>query len=158
MTSTVMVNFAVDLMPFLPSGVQPEDGGNQRIPRMVVNLVGNILHAHEEYILAIGILHNVDATDIPEFMNQVRDYIANAFHILVRSVCRHPFGIGLYQLDNVFDKDLVMAGNVHDVNGIQVSIINHDHALNRRNWDYSRYGWIKLLGYPWDYRNLAHVD
>jgi hypothetical protein len=91
-------------------------------------------------------------------MNQVRDYIAHAFHIPVLSVCRHPFGIGLYQLDNAFDKDLVMVGNVHDINGIQVSFINHDHALSRRNWDYSRYGWIMLLGYPMDYRNLAHID
>jgi hypothetical protein len=91
-------------------------------------------------------------------MNQVRDYIAHAFHILVHSVCHHPFGIGLYQLDNAFDKDLVMAGNPHDINSIQVSFINHDHALNRRKWDYSRYGWIMLLGYPLDYRNLVHND
>jgi hypothetical protein len=74
----------------------------------------------------------------------VKDYIANAFHISVHSVCCHPFGIVLYQLDSMFDKDLVMASNVHDVNGIQVSFINHDHALNRRNWDYSRYGRIML--------------
>jgi hypothetical protein len=95
---------------------------------------------------------------MPEVMNQVRDYITNAFHILVHSVCCHPFGIGLYQLDSAFDKDLVMAGNVHDINDIHVSFINHDHALNKRNWDYSRYGWIMLLGYPLDYRNLAHID
>jgi hypothetical protein len=90
--------------------------------------------------LAIDILQNVDAADIPEVTNQVKDYITNAFHIPVHSVCRHPFGIGLYKSDNVFDKDLVMAGNVYDINGIQVSFINHDHNLNRRNWDYSRYG------------------
>jgi hypothetical protein len=95
---------------------------------------------------------------MPEVMNQVRDHITNAFHILVCSVCRHPFGIGLYQLDSVFDKDLMTAGNVHDISGIQVSFINHDHDLNRRNWDYSRYGWIMLLDYPLDYRNLAHID
>jgi hypothetical protein len=35
--------------------------------------------------------------------------------------------------NSAFDKDLVMAGNVNDINGIQVSFINHDHALNRRN-------------------------
>jgi hypothetical protein len=64
-----MANFTVDLAPFLPSGVQVEDGGNQRIPRVVVNLAGNVLHAHEEYILALDILQILDATDIPEFMN-----------------------------------------------------------------------------------------
>jgi hypothetical protein len=128
-----MASFTVNPMPFLPPGVQPEDGGNQRIPWAIVNLAGNVLHAHEEYILALDILQILDAADIPEFMNQVRHYIAHAFHILVRSVYRSPFGIGLYQLDNAFDKDLVMVGNVDDINGIQVSFINHDHALNRRN-------------------------
>jgi hypothetical protein len=128
-----MANFAINPTPFLHSRVKAEDGGKQRIPRAVVNLIGNVLHAHQEYILAIDILQNVDATDIPEVMNQVRDYITNVFHILTRSVCRHPFGIGLYQLDSAFDKDLVMAGNVNDINVIQVSFINHDHALNRRN-------------------------
>jgi hypothetical protein len=128
-----MANFAVNPVPFLPLGVQPEDGGNQRIPRAVVNLADNILHAHEEYILAIYIFQILDAADILEFMNQVQDYIANAFHIPVRSVCRHPFDIGLYHLDNVFDKDLVMACNMHDIYCIQVSFINHDHALNRMN-------------------------
>jgi hypothetical protein len=27
-----MVNFAIDPVPFLPPGVEEEDGGNQRIP------------------------------------------------------------------------------------------------------------------------------
>jgi hypothetical protein len=45
-----MVNFVIDPMPFLPPGIQAEDGGNQRISRAVVNLVGNVLHAHEEYV------------------------------------------------------------------------------------------------------------
>jgi hypothetical protein len=153
-----MVNFVVDPMPFLPPGVKAEDGGNHRIPQAVVNLAGNVLHAHHEYILAIDILQNVEAADMPNVMNHVRVYITNAFHIPVRSVCRHPFGNALYQLDSAFDKDLVMAGNVHDINGSQVSFTNHDHALNRTNWDYSRYGSIMLLGYPLDYRNLVHND
>jgi hypothetical protein len=51
-----MANFIVDPAPFLPPGVQQEDGGNQRIPQAVVNLAGNIFHAQEEYILAIEIL------------------------------------------------------------------------------------------------------
>jgi hypothetical protein len=97
-----MAKFTVDSTPFLPPRVQLEDGGNQRIPWVVVILVGNVLHAHEEYILAIDILQILDTADILEFMNQVRDYIANAFLILVRSVCRHPFGIELYQLDSAF--------------------------------------------------------
>jgi hypothetical protein len=64
-----MSNFVVNPTPFLPPGVQPEDVGNQRIPRAVINPAGNILHAHEEYILAIDILQILDATDIPEFIN-----------------------------------------------------------------------------------------
>jgi hypothetical protein len=125
-----MASFAVHPTPFLPPGIQVEDGGNQRIPQAVVNLAGNILHAHEEYVLAEDNLQILDNADILTFMHQVSDYIGHTFHIPVCSVCRDPFGIGLYQLDTTFHKDLLMAGNPHN---IDVSFINHGHALNRRN-------------------------
>jgi hypothetical protein len=89
-----MANFAVDPAPFLPLGVEADDGGNQRIHRLVINLAGNTLHARQEYILAIDILHNVEAVDMLEVMNQVRDYITNAFHIPVRSVSRTTLVLG----------------------------------------------------------------
>jgi hypothetical protein len=100
----------------------------------------------------------LDNTDIPALMHQVSEYIGHNFHIPVHSICHHPFGIGLYQLDTTFHKDLLMAANPHSIDDIDVSFINHDHALNIRNWDYARYGWIMMLRYPLDYRNLMHID
>jgi hypothetical protein len=70
----------------------------------------------------------------------------------------HPFRIGLYQLDTTFHKDLLMAGNPHVIDGIDVTFINRDHALNRRVMGYTRYGWIMLLGYSLDYRSLEYID
>jgi hypothetical protein len=153
-----MANFPVDPLPFIPPGIEIEDGGPHRVPRAVVHLFGNAVHAHEEYVLAVDSQQILDADDLQGFMNQVTDYILETFHIPVRSRCRHPFGIGLFQLDTTFHKDLLFAANPHNIGGIEVNFVSHDHALNRRNWNYIRYGWIMLLGYPIDYRNLEHID
>jgi hypothetical protein len=49
--SPTMANFPIDPAPFIPPTLEIEDGGNQRVPRAVVNLSGNVIHAHEEYVL-----------------------------------------------------------------------------------------------------------
>jgi hypothetical protein len=38
----------------------------------------------------------LNANDINHFMHQVTEYIQETFHILIRSSCHHPFGIGLF--------------------------------------------------------------
>jgi hypothetical protein len=119
----------------------------------VVNLAGNVLHAHEEYVLAEDNLQILDNADIPAFMHWVIEYVEHNFHIPVRSICHHPFGIGLYQLDTTFHKDLLMAANPHNIDGIDVSFINHSLIMIP-----TTYSWIMLLGYPLDYRNLMHID
>jgi hypothetical protein len=153
-----MANFPVDPLPFILPGIEIEDNGPHRVPRVVVHLSSNPVHAHEEYIFAVDSQQLLNANDINHFMNQVTEYIHDAFHIPICSSCCHPFGIGLYQLHTTFHKDLMFAANPHDIDGIEVNFISHDRALNRRNWDYTRYGPIMLLGYPPDYRDLEHID
>jgi hypothetical protein len=51
-----------------------------------------------------------------------------------------------------------MEGNPHEIDGIDVTFINHDQALNRRALNYTRYGWIMMLGFPLDYRSLEFID
>jgi hypothetical protein len=153
-----MANFPVDPLPFVPPGIEIEDGEPHRVPRAVVHLAGNPVYAHEEYVLEVDTQQLLNADDINHFMHQVTEYIHDTFHIPIRSSYRHPFGIGLNQLDTTFHKDLLFAANPHDIDGIEVNFISQDRALNRRNWDYNRYGWIMLLGYPPDYRDLVHID
>jgi hypothetical protein len=57
-------------------------------------------------------------------MHQASDDITQVRHLPVRSVCWHPFGIGLYQLDTTFHKDLLLEVNPHDIDGVDVTFIN----------------------------------
>jgi hypothetical protein len=129
----IMANFSIDLLPFIPPGIEIEDGGLHRVSRVMVHLFGNVVHAHEEYVLAVDTQQILDADDIQGFMHQVIDYVLETFHIPVRSSCHHPFGIGLFQLDTTFHKDLLFAAKPHNIDGIEVNFVSHDHALNRRN-------------------------
>jgi hypothetical protein len=153
-----MANFSIDPAPFIPPALQVEDGDPQRVARSFINLSGNVLHAHEKFVIAVDTFQVLDQEDIHPFMHQVGEYITGVMHLLVRSVCRHPFAIDLYQLDTTFHKDLLLEGNPHEIDGIDVTFINHDQALNRRAMNYSRYGWIMMLGYPLDYRSLEFID
>jgi hypothetical protein len=153
-----MVNFPVDPLPFTPQGLTLKMGG----------LIG----CHERWCTSQAMRFMLmrsmfswwtpqqilDANDIQGFIQQVTDYVLHTFHIPIRSSCRHPFGIGLFELDATFCRDLLFTANTHNIDGIEVNFISHDHALNRRNWNYTRYGLIMLLGYPLDYRNLEHID
>jgi hypothetical protein len=143
---------------FHPPAIQIEDGGNKRVSRSVVNVSANVVHAYEEYVLAMDTLQILSADDIHHLMHPVSDCIAQVFYLLIWLVCHHPFGIGLFQLDTTFHKDPLFDENPHNIDGIDVSFINQDHAVNRRNWDYTRYGWIMLLGYLIDCRNLEHIN
>jgi hypothetical protein len=133
-------NFPINLAPFIPPALQVEDGGPQRVARSFVNLASNVLHVHEQYVIVVDTFQVLDQEDIHPFMHQVIEYITGVRHLPIRSVCRHPFGIALYQLDTTFHKDLLLEGNPHEIDGIDVTFINHDHALNRRALNYSRYG------------------
>jgi hypothetical protein len=146
-----------DPAPFIPQALHVEDGGPGRVPRLFANLAGNPLHTHEEYVIAVDTIGILDQADIHPFMHQVSEYITQVCHLPVRSSCLHPFGIGLYRLDTTFHKDILIQGNPHII-GVDVTFINQDRTLNRRVMNYTRYGWLMLLGYPLDYRNLEYID
>jgi hypothetical protein len=129
-----MANFPVDPLPFIPPGIEIDDGRPHRVSRAVVTLSSNVVHTHEEYVLAIDTQQMSAVDDIHPFMHHVPDHINEVFHLPVWSVCCHPFGIGLYQLDTTIHKDLLFSSNPHNIDGIEVTFVSHDHALNRRNW------------------------
>jgi hypothetical protein len=96
------------------------------VARSIVHLAGNVLHAHLQYVIDVDTFQVLDQEDIHPFMHQVTEYITGVRHLPVMSVCRHPFGIGLYQLDTTFHKDLLMEGKPHEIDGIDVTFINND--------------------------------
>jgi hypothetical protein len=64
-----MANFPVDPLPFIPLGIEIEDGGMHKVPRVVGHRSGNAVHAHEEYVLAVDTQQMLEADDIHPFMH-----------------------------------------------------------------------------------------
>jgi hypothetical protein len=54
-------------------------------------------------------------------------------------------------------RDGLMAGNLHEIDGVQIRFIRHDYGLNRRSSPFTRFGWIMMLGFPLDYRSLGFI-
>jgi hypothetical protein len=151
-----MMNFPIDPAPFIPQALHVEDGGPGRVPRLFANLVGNPLHAHEEYVIVVDTFGILDQEDIHPFMHQVSEYIMHTCHLPVRSSYLHLFGIGLFRLDTTFHKDILIQANLHGIDGVEVTFINQDRALNRRVMNYTRYGWLIVTPHvskPHDYAN-----
>jgi hypothetical protein len=122
-----MANIQLNPAPFIPPVTEIEERGIERMPRHFIILSGNPVHAHEEYVLAIGIKRVLHWQDHHGFLHhQVRDYIMQNLGLPVRSVCRHPLDIGLVQLDSTYHRDLLIAENIHDINGVAVRFIPHD--------------------------------
>lgn len=59
-------------------------------------------------------------------------------------------------LDTIFH--ILFVGNAYEIDGVKVRFVPHDHGLNRRDRDYTRYGWIVMLGFSRDCRTLELVD
>jgi hypothetical protein len=51
--SPSMDNFPIDPALFIPPALEVEDGGPQRVARSFANLSGNVVLAHEEFMIAI---------------------------------------------------------------------------------------------------------
>ena len=70
-----MANFAIDPLRFLPTDIGVEDGGEDRISRTHVSLLGNHAQNHEEYLVAIDGEEEINPQEYHVFIPQVKDYI-----------------------------------------------------------------------------------
>ncbi|TVU33893.1 hypothetical protein EJB05_15707, partial [Eragrostis curvula] len=156
--SPTMANFPLNPMPFIAQELNLEDGGANRRSRGYIYLSGNAIRAHEEYVIAIDHEGILDPEDYGMFIPQIRHYIQNELRLDVKHGQRNPHGIGMFRLGSIYQRDILFSGNVHNIDGVMVRFIRHDRARNFRESHFRRIGWIILLGYPLDYRNLHHID
>jgi hypothetical protein len=91
-------------------------------------------------------------------MHQVKNFLINDLRLLVESIHKHPLGIGLFQVETEYHRDLLLVDNPYEIDGVLVRFIRHDHDINRRSFEYSRLWWIFILGYPLEYKTLEHID
>ncbi|TVU07256.1 hypothetical protein EJB05_47304, partial [Eragrostis curvula] len=157
-SSQAMANFPMDPHPFIAPEMHLDMGTPARVSRAEISFSGEPVRAHEDFVIALDVDNEINPPDYGIFLQQIRQYITHELHLQV-TYCRiHPFGIGLIQLGSIFQRDQLLGGNDHDIDGFRVRFIRHDRALNYRPYPYARFGWIMILGYPLDYMSLQHID
>ncbi|TKW22794.1 hypothetical protein SEVIR_4G251401v4 [Setaria viridis] len=137
--------------------MEEEDGGLGRRIRATVSLAGNPVKRHEEFMIATTeeILSPAQKLAL---MHDIRDYITIEARKQVRLYSHHPHGIGIYQLRDVCQRDILVRSSPHWVGPHLVSFVNHDKAKNYKRSPYSRTGWIMLLGYPLAYKESHFIN
>jgi hypothetical protein len=90
--------------------------------------------------MGVDVVRVLQLHDNHEFMHHVRHFITNDLALQVISVCLHPLGIDLFQLETSFHRDILLMGNLYDIDGVQVRFIRYDFGKNRREQPYTRYG------------------
>jgi hypothetical protein len=96
--------------------------------------------------------------DNQDFIHQVRHVINNDLDLQVISSCLHLLSVGLFQLETSIHRDILLAGNIYDIDRVQVRFIRHDHNRNQSEHPYTMFGWIMMLGFLLDYISLKHID
>jgi hypothetical protein len=107
------------------------------------------------------IIEDVDGVLAPAnlgmFMQHLRDFIQEELHLRIVSASRHPFGIEIFDLGSLYQKHGLIAGNLHDVEGIMIHFISHDRVKNFRSISYERKCWILMLGFPLDFMHNFYI-
>jgi hypothetical protein len=153
-----MANFPVDPRPFLPEEMEVEDGGPDRRVRGRVHLADDPIRLHEEFMVAEEVDGILDPADYGMFTHTIRHYIRDELGLRVVRAGIHPFGVGLFELGLLYQRDRLLTGNIHNIDGFQIRFVKHDRAKNFREVEYERKGWILMLGFPLDYMTSAHVN
>ncbi|CAN6196784.1 unnamed protein product [Urochloa humidicola] len=149
----------IDIHPerFIPTGMEMEDGGNNRVQQATVCFSGAPIKRHEEFAIATT-EEDLGPAQRLAFMHEVRDYIRVVARKQVISFSPHPHGIGIYRLDSACDRDTLVFNSPHWIGNRQFSFVNHDEAMNCRRSMFARVGWVMLVGYPLDYKEIHFIN
>jgi hypothetical protein len=88
-----MVNFAIDLEPYIPPAMGLEDRGPHRCARMTVYIRGGDNKTHESYAIAVAIAHDNEEITVGQRLHLLHDithYFSVKVRQLVRSFAIHP--------------------------------------------------------------------
>jgi hypothetical protein len=152
-----MANFLCNLMLYAQAGLHVEHGWN-RPARARVALGGEPPRRHEQYaVLTIDPAPQHD--QVHQLLQQVSEFLEQAFGVNVVSIFPSPLGLGLFQFENpIHREELLDASPINFAHGV-ISVHKHDEALaNFRTCNYIRESWIMFLGFPLDYQVQTFVD
>jgi hypothetical protein len=130
-----------------------DDGGNDRRSRVQVHLALGQDGKREDFVIASDVEGVVPPLNIGLWMHMIRDFIENELDLHVLSCSTHPFGLGIFETESLFQKDRLLSRDIYNVEGTLVQFICQDRAQIFREIVYSMKGWILMLEFPVTYMN-----
>jgi hypothetical protein len=151
-----MANFAVDLEPYIPEGLELEDWARPARGRIIVS--ANPPRAHEEYAI-ITLVPPPPPQDLYEAMEEVVDFLVEERRAFVDSSCLSPLGLCLVQFPSpVTRQALINLSPLQLDANRQIIVQEHDCGLNLRSCPFSRTCWIMFLAFPLDYQTKEIIS
>ncbi|TVU34396.1 hypothetical protein EJB05_16228, partial [Eragrostis curvula] len=155
-----MANFSINPTRYFPSLTNNEDGGPHRRARRTVIISGDIEKKHEDHAIATcDEVPQLSPAQTIQFVNQIVECIEVHARKHVILAAPQPHGIGIFQLRNACERDILVVTNPHWINNLPVNFVKHDEVpMNYRRSPFTRTSWIMLLGYPLDLKELKFLD
>lgn len=143
---------------FLPPGLQIEEH-LFRASRADVTIQNPPTKRHEDF-MAVLVEPQPPEGSIQDLIHQVVHIINHQYRFQVVRTIRFPLALCLVQLTSEVSRDALLAGDPMVLNNgdFNARIVCPDNLDNRRNYPFSREGWIMILGIPPDFRNESHIE
>ncbi|KQJ81904.1 hypothetical protein BRADI_5g03715v3 [Brachypodium distachyon] len=153
----IHANFDLDPAPYVPRGMAIEDGGPFCLQRTFVTLAGALARRHESYLIAM-VEPPLPTEEVPAVIAQVHAYMVEILHYEVVSLHRHPSGLARFRMCNAIDRDMLVSLLAVDFGpGRTLRFVKHDEANNSLTTEFTRNGWVMLLGIPLDLQDDAFI-
>lgn len=156
-----MVNYPVNVVPYIPQGMTIELGPEDRVvpSDMVVHPVPPLNHD----FLAVAEVNRHVPFHQKAALRQIITGLLHESHFFPSEIDDYPLGIAIYGFedpltrDNVvgttFEIDAEVEGEMYTV----VSFVPHNSALNMRLTSYGPEIWLLYIGFPHDYQTYHYT-
>jgi hypothetical protein len=150
-----MVNFPCNLMLFLPAGMHVEHGW-QWLARSRVALGGEPVCRHKQYAI-LELEPEPAPAQVMGLLHEVSAFLEHDFGVRVMLAFPSPLGLGLFQLEDVVQRENLLDASPINFGQWVVTVRKHDEARNFRTCNYIRECWVMFLGFPLDYQSVEFV-
>jgi hypothetical protein len=119
-----MANFPADPRPFLPPEFITVDGDANRRTRARIHLALGQEIRRDDFVIATDVEGVVQPADFGMWVNRIRDYLQNHLRLHVLSCSDHPFGLGIFEMGSLLQKDRLISGDIFKIEDTLVCFIS----------------------------------
>ncbi|KAM0871917.1 hypothetical protein ACQ4PT_039073 [Festuca glaucescens] len=151
-----MANFPVDPSPFIPGQFELIEVANR--PQQCRYHVSTTVSAKNEDV-AIATINPTFPGELPFTATQMflRSFLEDELGFSMDMSQRCPIGSTYIRVSSPSDRDWLVNHSPHQLQGREVSFVEHNRGINCHAFTYNRECWIMLLAFPSDLWTDEHI-